>query len=197
MSHSLDLPFIRSLNSRTPEEKKYADEQHKVSHLILKALRNQEGNKHCGDCGARNPGWAALPHGVFLCIDCAQVHRGIGRHISQVKSMSTGTYIWYEDEIDAMRLMGNDRVNKIYLAEWKEEKLESRKEIEQHIKSKYVDHRWLGAIAETKSPSSDKQLYFKAHNIEPSQHDLLDEDEKERVMKCFQENEDFFQCFGL
>ena len=30
-------------------------------------------------------GGQILPHGIFTCINCAQLHRGIGRHVSRVK----------------------------------------------------------------------------------------------------------------
>ena len=71
---------------RTPEGKTAAAAADKATHMELKALNRLPGNGECADCTAKYPGWAVLPWGVFVCIDCAQVHRHLGRHISQVTS---------------------------------------------------------------------------------------------------------------
>lgn len=46
----------------------------------------------CGDCGAADPAWASVNHGILLCADCCSVHRSLGRHISHVKYMRTGAW---------------------------------------------------------------------------------------------------------
>lgn len=46
----------------------------------------------CGDCGAAEPAWASVNHGILLCADCCSVHRSLGRHISHVKYMRTGAW---------------------------------------------------------------------------------------------------------
>lgn len=42
-----------------------------------------------------------------MCIECAQLHRSLGRHISQTKAINTGTYLWYPHEIRVMEEIGN------------------------------------------------------------------------------------------
>mmetsp|Transcript_1610 Transcript_1610/g.3741 ORF Transcript_1610/g.3741 Transcript_1610/m.3741 type:complete len:272 (+) Transcript_1610:276-1091(+) len=152
-SCELGLPKIKGLCERTKEEKAEAHRADKESHAILKLLRRD--NKTCADCEAPNPGWAALPHGVFICIECAQVHRSLGRHISQVKSFSTGTYLWYEDEIDCMRQMGNRRANNLYLQNYSLTTqlhttldLQDRNAVAVFIRNKYVTLRWIGRFAQ-------------------------------------------------
>lgn len=44
-----------------------------ASHALLNRLRSQPCNASCFDCEAQKPGWAALPHGVFICIVSARL----------------------------------------------------------------------------------------------------------------------------
>lgn len=92
---------------RTQAAIEEAKRQDKASHAELNQLRSLPHNSTCADCDAMKPGWAALPHGVFICMDCAQMHRFLGRHISQTKAINTGTYLWMPYEIAVMREVGN------------------------------------------------------------------------------------------
>lgn len=40
-----------------------------------------------------DPAWASLNRGILLCSDCCSVHRSLGRHISQIKSLRQGKWI--------------------------------------------------------------------------------------------------------
>ncbi|KAG1755439.1 ArfGap-domain-containing protein [Suillus lakei] len=74
---------------------------------ILQELCKREDlkNKTCVDCGNPNPQWASVSFAVFLCLQCAGVHRGFGVHISFVRSVSMDT--WQADQIKRMQLGGN------------------------------------------------------------------------------------------
>ena len=54
----------------------------------LKAILERAENRQCADCqasgGAGRPSWASINTGVFICMRCAGIHRGLGVHISKV-----------------------------------------------------------------------------------------------------------------
>ncbi|KAG8233086.1 hypothetical protein J437_LFUL013086 [Ladona fulva] len=49
-------------------------------------------NDYCADCGAPDPNWASINRGILICDDCCSIHRSLGRHISQVKSLKKGAW---------------------------------------------------------------------------------------------------------
>eukprot|EP00750_Incisomonas_marina_P012187 INCI16637.1.p1 GENE.INCI16637.1~~INCI16637.1.p1 ORF type:complete len:324 (+),score=63.75 INCI16637.1:108-974(+) len=108
---------VLDADKRTPEMKTWARTNDKKIHkLLMKRVTTIPANNQCADCTAKRPGWAALPHGIHICINCAQIHRRIGRHISQVKAINTGTYLWHRDEYNCMVAMGNEAAARLYLS---------------------------------------------------------------------------------
>lgn len=72
----------------------------------LATLQKEPKNSICCDCGAPSPQWASPKFGVFICLSCAGVHRGLGVHISFVRSISMDAF--KATEIERMRLGGNE-----------------------------------------------------------------------------------------
>lgn len=141
--------------SISKQSKETQDRHRKMLAELLKRPENQE----CMDCRARNPTWASINLGVFVCIRCSGLHRQVGVHITQVRSCTMD--LWEPHQIANMQAMGNAKGRAIYEAllppdYGKPAENEDSQMVLQWIRTKYEKKRYYSAtpLTATASPAS-------------------------------------------
>ncbi|MCJ1336388.1 hypothetical protein MMC09_001664 [Bachmanniomyces sp. S44760] len=108
----------------------------------IKSLLKLEANKICADCKRnRHPRWASWNLGVFVCIRCSGIHRGMGTHISRVKSVDLDS--WTDEQLQSVLRWGNARANKYWEAKLAPGHVPAESKIENFIRTKYDSKRWV------------------------------------------------------
>ncbi|POS84795.1 hypothetical protein EPUL_003919 [Erysiphe pulchra] len=127
------------MSRRTPNP---AAERAAQNAQTIKSLLKLEGNKTCADCKRnKHPRWASWNIGVFICIRCSGIHRGMGTHISRVKSVDLDA--WTDEQLQNILKWGNLRANKYWEAKLATGHIPSESKIENFIRTKYESKRWV------------------------------------------------------
>ncbi|KAE9461780.1 hypothetical protein C3L33_06286, partial [Rhododendron williamsianum] len=111
----------------------------------------------------RGPRWASVNLGIFICMQCSGVHRSLGVHISKVRSATLDT--WLPDQVAFIQSMGNEKSNSYWEAELPPKY--DRVGIENFIRAKYVDKRWIRRDGKAKSQSPVHEEKPSVNNPEP------------------------------
>ncbi|VVA29607.1 PREDICTED: probable ADP-ribosylation factor [Prunus dulcis] len=116
---------------------------------ILEGLLKLPENRECADCKAKGPRWASVNLGIFVCMQCSGIHRSLGVHISKVRSATLDT--WLPEQVAFIQSMGNEKANSYWEAELPPNY--DRVGIENFIRAKYEDKRWVSRDGQPKPPS--------------------------------------------
>ena len=80
-------------------------------------LRKDPESSKCFECGYPNAPWCDINHGVFICLDCSGTHRGLGVHLSFVRSSTMdGWTNWRPDKLKQMECGGNKKARLFFEA---------------------------------------------------------------------------------
>ncbi|TYZ61105.1 hypothetical protein PybrP1_006905 [[Pythium] brassicae (nom. inval.)] len=74
---------------------------HQMPMETQQQLRKLPGNNRCVDCDAPYPQWATVSYGTFMCLECSGRHRGLGVHISFVRSVTMDS--WTDKQVQQMQ----------------------------------------------------------------------------------------------
>jgi ADP-ribosylation factor GTPase-activating protein 2/3 len=140
---------------------------------IFQKLKETPENNKCIDCDKKNPKWASVYLGLYICMDCSGKHREYGPQISFARSLNLDN--WNERYITFMELGGNAKAQEYF----KKQGLKAPYDYKSPLIQKYKQELTKKADAllannnNTKEESSkpifaakfeEEKLQIKAHN---------------------------------
>jgi len=159
------------------------DEAEEMAAQKSRKRQLMEANPRCADCDKRDPEWVSINTGAVICIACCGIHRGLGTHVSKVRSLVL-------DEIPLSTLsllqrLGNDLVNSVLEHSVADDydKIDADSDQnarEKWIKGKYMFRLFVDAENELKGMSHDER-----------NEELLKAVRDDGIARCFEA-----LCFG-
>ncbi len=78
---------------------------------VYKLMAKDSENKMCFDCKKPFPKYASINNGIFICEQCADVHKTLGLNISYIRDIHE---IWDEYLFIHMQRGGNRRLKRFF-----------------------------------------------------------------------------------
>ena len=121
----------------------------------LAQIMSIESNNFCVDCLSPNPTFTSVNNAVFICENCANMHRALGPNISLVKSLVNDQFT--PQEIALLKIGGNLRFNNL-MSEYGITS-DQNKEFKYHLKlANYYRALLLAELNKENNPNEYQQL---------------------------------------
>ncbi|KAJ3123242.1 centaurin beta [Nowakowskiella sp. JEL0407] len=105
--------IIHMATASTPNPRISVAAAEQTSRELIKQLREIPGNEKCAECGSTEAiEWCSTNLGILFCLKCSGPHRGLGRHVSKVRSLVLDTMD--AETMALMKELGNSKVNALF-----------------------------------------------------------------------------------
>ncbi|KAJ5073523.1 adp-ribosylation factor gtpase activating protein 3 isoform h [Anaeramoeba ignava] len=149
--------------------------------IELSKLRRQNANRRCFDCGASNPTWASLGFGVYICLNCAGVHRSLGVHITLVRSTTLDS--WNAQQIKRMKCGGNSNAAQFFRTHGISSQMDAKQKYNSNIAKLYKNHLDELCSLQDENQNVKQETESAESSDEDSQENIIDFEEDDQEPK--------------